>query len=168
MAAPQNLNPAVVPTWIFTPTPNAAATLRIVNNGGYTVYIGGSNVSPFNGFPVPPYCRPVEIQNVNISGSLYACSQVYTTATSTTLTATAIPAGATSFTVTSTALTAATLPAALVLGNGTGQEVVSMTALTSNTIASLSTKTLYDHAASATVSTATVWPSNISVFAGVV
>lgn len=160
---PQNLNPTVTPNWIFTPTPNAPATLRISNNSGNFVYLGGSNVSQFNGFPLPPNSKPIEIQNVNITGSLYACSGVFQSGTAP-VTNAALAAGVTTFTVTTTGLAAG--PA--ILGNGTAQEVVNIASVASSTVVTLSVATLMDHVTAATVATAVARPANITVYAGVV
>ena len=148
---------------MFTPTPNAAATCRISNNGGYTVYIGGSNVSPFNGFALPPGCRPVELQNCPLT--VWTCSNVFQSGVTKVTNAAALPAGVTALSVTTSGL--AVGPAILGFG-GTGQEVVNITTVTSNTALTLSTPTLYDHGASCTIATAVAQPSNITVTAGVV
>jgi hypothetical protein len=159
---PQNLNPAVTPTWVFTPTPLAAATVRIANNGTSTVYLGGVNVSPFNGFPLPPGCRPVELQNCPFT--IYTCSNAFGTGATKVVNANALPAGTTTFTVTTSGLAAGPL----ILGNVGAQEVVNIASVASSTVITLSTGTLYDHVASATVQTAVAQPTNITVTAGVV
>lgn len=157
---PQNLNPAITPTWVFTPTPNAPATVRISNNSGNIVYVGGSNVSQFNGLPIPPNSRPIELQN--ITGQLYAASQVFAAGTVVTVPL-AIAAGATSLTAASSTL--ATGP--FIFGNSTGQEVVFGT-ISSNSVVTFANATLYDHAAGSTLATAIARPANITVTAGVV
>jgi hypothetical protein len=160
----QVVNPTTIPNWVFTPTPNAPSSVRFYNLGSTTVYVGQSNVSPFNGFPIPPGNRPVEFQNA--SSTLYACSNVVPGATSNTLSATALAAGATSFTVGST--TGMAVGTSLIIGNtGKGQEVA-VVAGTTATAVTVSTGLLYDHAASVTVSTAVVQQGQLRVTAGVV
>ena len=158
---PNNVNPLVTPTWVFTPTPLAAATVRISNNSGNTVYIGGSNVSQFNGLPLPPGNRPVELQNCPFT--LYTCSGVFGSGTAP-VTNAALAAGVTTFTVTTTGLAAG--PA--ILGNGTAQEVVNIASIASSTVVTLSVATLMDHVTAATVATAVARPASITVTAGVV
>ena len=70
----QSVNPAVTPTWVFSPLSNKVSTLRLTNTGPYTVWAGGANVSQFNGFPVPPGSKPLELQNVG--STVYTCSNV--------------------------------------------------------------------------------------------
>lgn len=152
----------VTPTVVFTPTPNAAATVRIANNGSYTAYFGGPNVSPFNGFPLPPGCRPIELQNCPFT--VYTCANAFGTGATKVVNANALPAGTTSFTVTTSGLAAGPL----LLGNVGSQEVVNIASVASSTVITLSNATLYDHVASATVQTAVLQPVSITVQAGVV
>lgn len=160
----QHVNPAATPTWVFTPTPNAPSSVRFYNEGNVTVYVGQANVSPYNGLPIPPGNRPVEFQNA--LSTLYACSSAVAGASVTTLSAAVVAAGASSFTVTTTAGFIA--GSSLILGNsGKGQEIVSV-ASTTATVVTLNGTTLYDHAASSTVSTAVVVPGQLRVTAGVV
>jgi hypothetical protein len=160
----QHVNPNPIPTWVFTPTPNAPSSVRFYNEGSNVVYVGQLNVTPYNGLPIPPGNRPVEFQNANIT--LYACSNVTPGTVSNTLTAVALAAGATSFTVGSTTGMAA--GTTLILGNtGKGQEVVTVAGTTATAV-TVSTGLLYDHAASVTVSTAVVLPGQLRVTAGVV
>lgn len=159
----QHVNPSVTPTWIFTPTPNAPATVRLINEGSNTVYVGQSNVSPFNGFPIPPNSKPFQLQNVLTT--LYACSGVTANAASSTLNG-AVAAGSTVLTL----VTAASfvVGSTAVIGNtGKGQEVATVTGTTATAL-TLSTATLYDHATGVTVATGTVVPTQLRVTAGVV
>lgn len=157
---PQNLTPAVTPTWVFTPTPGVTASVRISNNGGNTVYLGGPNVSPFNGLPLPPGCRPVELQNCPFT--VYTCAGVSGQGTTKVVNANALPAGTTTFTVTTTGLVAGPL----ILGNLGSQEVVNIASIASSTVITLSNATLYDHTVSATVQTAVAQSSSLTVSAG--
>lgn len=160
----QHVNPAATPTWVFTPTTGAPSSVRFYNEGSGTVYVGQANVSPYNGLPIIPGNRPVEFQNVTTS--LYACSAAGAGTSVTTLSAAVVAAGATTFTVATTAGFVA--GSQLILGNsGKGQEIVSV-ASTTATVVTLNGTTLYDHAASSTVSTAAVIPGQLRVTAGVV
>ena len=160
----QHVNTNPIPTWIFTPTPNAPSTVRLYNEGSNIIWVGQSPVTPFNGFPIPAGSRPVEFQNATTT--LYACSNVAPGTVSNTLTAVALAAGATSFTLGSTA----NMPAGttLIIGNtGKGQEVATVAGTTATAV-TVSTGLLYDHAASSTVTTAVVYPGQLRVSAGVV
>ena len=159
---PINTVSTVQPSVVFTPTPGAAATVRISNNGNSTVYLGGANVSPFNGFPLPVGCRPIELQNCPFT--VYTCANVFGTGATKVVNANALPAGTTTFTVTTSGLAAGPL----ILGNVGSQEVVNIASVASSTVITLSNATLYDHVASATVQTAVLQSSGITVSAGVV
>lgn len=159
---PVNTVPTVTPALVFTPTPGVAATCRISNNGTNTVYIGGANVSPFNGIPLAPGNRPIELQNCPFT--IYTCSNVQGTGATKVVNANALPAGTTTFTVTTSGLAAGPL----ILGNVGAQEVVNIASIASSTVLTLSNATLYDHVASSTVQTAVAFPSNVTVSAGVV
>jgi hypothetical protein len=158
---PLNYNPAVTPTQVYTPTPNAAATCRIINNGGSTVWVGGANVSKFNGLPLAPGNRPIELQNCPTA--VYAAADVSASGAAA-VTNAALAAGVTTFTVTTTGLAAG--PA--ILGNAGAQEVINIASVASSTVLTLSNATLQDHVTAATVATAVARVSNVTVFAGVV
>lgn len=159
----QHVNPAVTPTWIFTPTPNAPATVRLDNEGTNTVYVGQANVSPFNGFPLPPNSKPFQMQGVTTT--LYACSGVIAGTGTSTLNG-AVAAGSTVLTLV-TAASFVVGSTAIIGNSGKGQEVATVTGTTATAL-TLSTATLYDHATGVTVSTATVVPTQLRVTAGVV
>lgn len=162
---PVSTVPTATPALVFTPTPNATASVRITNQGGVPVYLGGANVSQFNGLPLLAGNRPVDLQNINTN--VYLAAGVSASGPAVVTTATALPAGATAFTVTTTGLTANTTPFYAILGNGTGQEVIQITAITSNTVIT-SSATLYDHVVSVTVATAVSRAAPVVVQAGVV
>ena len=163
---PNNVSATPVPLLVFTPTPSVPATCRFYNPGSATIYIGGANVSPFNGLPILPGNRPLELQNVNVN--LYACSGVNSIGATGTLTG-AAPAGVTLLTVATAGVTAGTY---IRVGSGTGMEylfVSSVTGASTPWSATTSTATLYDHAASVTVATNVVAAAGpLSVSAGVV
>jgi len=164
-----NVNPAVTPTVIFSPTPNASATLRVSNNSGYVAYLGGVNVSQFNGFPLPPGNRPVELANCPFT--VYSCSPVTNIGQVATTTITsAVNAGHTALTNSGTFSSSFTAAGTIiVLGNTGNQEVLTVVgAPNPATSLTVSTLTLYDHASGVTVSTATMQPVNITATAGVV
>lgn len=163
----QSLNPAVTPTWVFSPVPNVVNTLRLANIGRNTVWVGGVNVSQFNGIPLPAGSRPVEIQN--IGNTVYTCSGVTPTSTGYTLAASALPAGSTAFT-TSASVATIVAGSVVLLGAGGSQEVVvvSATGGSTTTTFTLSTATLYDHVASSPATLATAAYGQVRVTAGVV
>jgi hypothetical protein len=159
------VNATPVAAVAFVPNPSATATVRFANLGNGTMYVGGIGVTPFNGLPVPPGNRPVELQN--ISGTLYTCCGVNSVASTGTLSA-ANAAGATSWTVATAAPTVSTY---IRVGNGNSAEYLYVTAVTGAVTpwtATTSTASIYDHASGATVATvvsAQLGP--ISVQAGV-
>lgn len=165
---PQALAPAVTPTWVFTPTPGAIpATLRIQNLGTSTVYVGGVNVSQFNGLPIAPGNRPLELQNCPFT--VYTCSGVSPTATGYTLAASALAAGSSAFT-TSASVASLVAGSVVILGASGSQEVVSVSATggATTTTFTLATNTLYDHVASSPATLATTVIGRVQVQAGVV
>lgn len=163
----QSVTPAVTPTWVFTPLSKQVNTLRLSNTGPYTVWAGGVNVSQFNGFPIPPGSKPLELQNVGYT--VYTCSNVSPTATGYTLAAAALPAGATAFTV-SASVSTIVAGSVVLLGAGGSQEVVSVSATggATTTTFTISTSTLYDHVASSPATLATAQLGQVRVSPGVV
>lgn len=155
----QHVNLAATPTWIFTPTPNAPATVRLVNEGSSLLWVGTAAVAPGNGLPLYPNTR-VELPVAN--QTLYACSGYQATTVSTTLSST--------FTAGTTAFSVATLPAigaTVVIGNKSGTEVLTV-AGTAAGVFTAATASLYDHTAGSTVSTVTSIIGQLRVNAGVV
>jgi len=163
----QSVNPAVTPTWVFSPVSKQNTTLRLTNTGPWVVWAGGVNVSPFNGFPVPPNAKPVELQNVGYT--VYTCSNAVVGTTGYTMSAAALAAGSTVLT-TSASVSTIAAGQVLVIGAGGSQEVVSVTATggATTTTFTLATATLYDHVASSPVTAATAQLGQIRVTAGVV
>ena len=163
----QSVNPAVTPTWVFSPLSNKVSTLQLTNTGPFTVWAGGANVSQFNGFPVPPGSKPLVLQNVG--STVYTCSNVSLTATGYTLAASALPAGSSAFTVSASVSTLAA-GSVVVLGAGGSQEVVSVSATggATTTTFTLATATLYDHVASSPATLATAQYGQVRVTPGVV
>jgi hypothetical protein len=163
----QTVNPGVTPTWVFSPVSAQNTTLRLLNTGSSVVWAGGVNVSPFNGFPIPPGSRPVQLQNVGYT--VYTCANVTPDGAGHTLAASALPAGSTAFTV-SASVSTITAGTVVLLGAAGSQEVVSVKATggATTTTFTLATATLYDHVASSPATLATAQAGQIRVTAGVV
>jgi hypothetical protein len=149
--SPVVATPVPVAALVFTPTPAVQASVRIYNPGPGTVYVGGANVQPNNGFPVLPGNRPIELQNIGVS--LYACCGVNATA-ALGIVAAATAAGVTALTVPTVAPTAGTY---IAYGNGTNVEYLlagTVTgAVTPWTVQTSATR--FDHAANSTAATVT-------------
>jgi hypothetical protein len=160
----QHVNTAPVPTWVFTPTPSVSSTLRLFNEGTQIVYVGGINVSPFNGLALYPGARPLELQNTN--QTVYTCSNVLPTATGYTMSAAALNAGSTVVTLSTAETLAVGVP--VLLGAGGSQEVVVTAGASATAAFTVTTATLYDHKASSLVTVATSTPGQLRVTAGVV
>lgn len=147
--SPVVATPTPVAALVFTPTPTVQASVRIANPGPGTVYVGGANVQPNNGFPILPGNRPIELQNINVS--LYACCGVNAVGAPGTV-ATATAAGTTSLTVATVSPTVGTY---MLYGNGTSVEYVSVTAVSgaSTPWTATTSATRFDHAANSTAAT---------------
>jgi len=165
----QTVAPAVTPTWVFTPTPGTQSSARFYNYGNINpVYIGGSAVTQFNGLPLYPGNRPIELQNMNVT--MYVCSGAARGAASGTLTASATTAGTTTVTLT------AIVPAALAAGttvmigstaNTSSMDVNVVNSTTASSAITFLSPLLYDHAASTVVYAATPNTGSVRVTAGV-
>jgi hypothetical protein len=163
----QHVNTTVVPAWVFSPNPVGGATLRLYNEGTQLVFVGGANVTPFNGLPIYPNAKPVELQN--ISGTVYTCSNSFVganTAAATMGTTTGIgTVGTTKLTVT-TINTFMTGGVTLQLGTGSNTEFV-VIASTATTVVTLSNPTLYYHPVGDVMTIATTTIGQLRVTAGV-
>lgn len=164
----QSLAPAVTPTWVFTPTPNVKSPSIRLWNPSYSqpVYIGGPNVTQFNGLPLYPSNRPVEFQNMPTS--IYVCSGATRGAASGTL-------GSASTAGTTTVTLAAAVPAALAAGttvmigstvNTSSMDVNVVATTTASSALTFASPLLYDHATSTVVYAATANIGSISVVQG--
>ena len=153
----QSLAPAVTPTWVFTPTPNVKSPSIRIWNPGYSqpVYVGGANVTQFNGLPIYPSNRPVEFQNMPTS--IYVCSGATRGAASGTL-------GSASTAGTTTVTLAAAVPAGLAAGttvmigstvNTSSMDVNVVATTTASSALTFASPLLYDHATSTVVYAAT-------------
>ena len=140
------------------------STLTVTNNGTTPVYVGGVNVSQFNGVGVPP---GTSLHMQSVTAATYAASPVALTGTNYTTSSSALSAGATVVTL-AAAQTFATSGQYFVIGSGNALEVVQASTGFTGSSFTLSTATLYDHRASCTVSTATLVPGQLTFLAGVV
>lgn len=167
---PNNVNPAVTPTWVFTPTPNAPATVRISNPGRYPVYVGGSQVTQNNGIQIPAGSRPIEMQNV--TQTMYALSPVVASSAvaAGTMSASATTVGTTAITLTATVPTSLAAGTTIIVGStvGTGWEAQVVNSTTASSQITFANPLVQDHAASGVIYTASYLQGQVSVTAGVV
>ena len=165
---PQSVNPAVTPTWVFTPTPNVPATVRISNTSRYPVYVGGSQMTQNNSFAIPPGSRPVEMQNV--TQTLYALSPVQNPVIAGTMSASAVTVGTTAITLTAAVPASLAAGAVCIIGStvGTGWEAQVVNSTTASSQITFANPLVQDHVASGVIYTATAQLGQVSVAAGVV
>lgn len=162
----QQISPLPVPTWIFTPTPGVAGpSVRVYNQGSSVVFVGGANVSPFNGLPIYPGNKPTEF--ANMPQTLWTCANAVPAGGSSTLSAAAVAAGSTTFTTAAAPNAGLSAGATFILGTAPAQEVLTVASTSASSVITTTTKSLYDHAASSPLSVATVYVSPIRVTAGV-
>lgn len=166
----QSVNPAVTPTWVFTPTPNVPATVRLANTSSKPVYVGGAGVTIYNGMLVPPGSRPVEMQNV--TQTLYAISGINGgLAAAGTMTSTAVTAASTQVTLTAAVPAGLAAGTTFVLGNTvntSGAEVLVVNTTTASSVVTFTTGCLLDHAGGSVLYPTTAAYGQIRVTAGVV
>jgi hypothetical protein len=159
-------NPAITPTWVFTPNTSAAATVQFVNIGRNPVYVGGSQVTQNTGLPVPPGGQPVRI--IGATGQLYALSGVTGLAVAATMSSSAVTAGTTAITLTTTVPTGlaagTTIAVGSTLGSWEAQVVATTTASSQITFANA---LVQDHAGSLIIYTATAALGQVRVERGV-
>jgi hypothetical protein len=165
---PQSVNPAVTPTWVFTPTPNAPATVRLSNTGRYPVYVGGSQVTQNNGILIPPGSKPVEMQNV--TQTLYALSPVQSPVIAATMSSSAVTVGTTAITLTAAVPAALAAGATIIVGStvGTGWEAQVVNSTTASSQITFANPLVQDHVGSGVIYTATPQYGQVGVTAGVV
>jgi hypothetical protein len=161
----QHVNLGPTPTWIFTANTSASNTLKVLNEGLNTFYVGGSAVTPATGTPVAPGSKT---ELINVTQTLYGCSNVIG-ASSVSTTAAVISAGSTAFT---TATSVSTIVAGSIVLIGTGASAepgsVKSTGGATTTTFTLATATNLDHAAASPVSLATMFIGQARVTQGVV
>jgi len=162
---PNLVNPAVTPTWAFTPNSSAANTVRVVNTGRNVVYVGGSQVTQSTGMPIQPGGKPVDLA---AGSALYALAPVTGLAVAATMSSSAVTAGTTAITLAATVPTALAAGTTIAVGNTAGsweaQVVASTTASSQITFANA---LVQDHAGSQVIYTATALPAQVQVVAGV-
>jgi hypothetical protein len=163
----QSVNPAVTPTWIFTPVSNVSNNLRLTNTGRYPVYVGASQMTQNNSLLLPPGSRSVEMNNV--TQTLYALAGVGLPVVAATMSASAVTVGTTAITL------SAAVPAGLAAGTtiivgstaGAGWEAQVVNSTTSSSQITFANALVQDHAGSGIIYTATILPGQLRVTAGV-
>jgi hypothetical protein len=166
----QHVNPAVTPTWIFTPntTAGVASTLRLYNEGRYPVYIGTSGLDQPGGIAIPPSSKAVNLQNV--TQTLYAVSGVVIGAVAGTMSASPVTAGSTAITLATTAPTSLAAGTTIIVGStaGTGWEAQVVNSTTASSQLTFANPLVNDHTSSSPVYLATAQPGQLRVTAGVI
>jgi hypothetical protein len=164
----QTLNPTPVPQQVFTPVAGLANTLRLYNQGSSPVFIGGANVSPFNGLPVYPGNRPVEFSNMG--STIYTCSNVQAVTVASGTITSASTAGQNSFVAAASVPTSGfSVGQTFVIGKAGSQEVLTVNTVSASfTTIGTTTNAVYAHEATAPLFTVTVFPSQLRVTAGIV
>lgn len=166
----QSVNPALTPTWVFTPPPGVIATVRFFNTGRNPVYVGGSQVTQNNGLLVPPGSRAVEMQNV--TQTLYALSPVVASSAvaAGTMSASSVTVGTTAITLTTAVPGSLAAGTTVIVGStaGAGWEVQVVNSTTASSQITFANPLVQDHVASGVIYTATAQLGQIRVTAGVV
>jgi hypothetical protein len=158
---PNVVNPAVTPTWAFTPNTSATATVRFSNTGRNPVYLGGPGVTQYTGFPLLPGGKSLEL--IGATQALYAASSVTAPAVQGTV-------GSTAITLTAAVPSGLSAGTYVLIGNtvNTGgcqaQLVASTTASSQITFANA---LVLDVANGDVVYSATFQPAQVQVVAGV-
>lgn len=164
----QHINPAVTPTWVFTPTPNAPATVIFYNEGRNPVYLGTSGINQPDAFALPPGGKPIKL--INVTQTMYAASGVSVGAQAGTMTASPVTAGSTAITLTGTVPSNLAAGTTIVIGNtaGTGWEAQIVNATSASSQLTFTSALVNDHTSSSPVYLATALPAQLHVTAGVV
>ena len=164
----QSVNPAVTPTWVFTPVTGQNTTIRLYNTGRTPVYAGGSQVTQNNGLLIPPGSRPVEMQNV--TQTVYTLSPVLVGSAAGTMSASAVTVGTTAITLTTAVPASLAAGTTIVVGStvGTGWEAQVVNSTTASSQITFANPLVQDHVASGVIYTATAQLGQISVIAGVI
>src|SRR5690349_7181447 len=147
------VNPAVTPTWAFTPNTVASNTIRVVNTGRNVVYVGGSQVTKKNG----------------LTGSLYALSGVGGLVVAGTMSSSAVTVGTTAITLTATVPTSMAAGAVVVVGStaGAGWEAQVVASTTASSQITFANPLVQDHVGSGVVYTANAAYGQVQIVAGV-
>ena len=168
--SPNVVNPAVTPTWAFTPPSSVTATIRLFNTGRTPVYAGGSQVTQNNGLLIPPGSKPVEMQN--ITQTVYVLSPIVASSVvaAGTMSASSVTAGTTAITLTTAVPASLAAGTVIVVGStaGTGWEAQVVNSTTASSQITFANPLVQDHVASGVIYTATAQYGQISVIGGVV
>jgi hypothetical protein len=164
---PNLVNPAVTPTWAFTPNTYATNTIRVLNTGRNVVYVGGAQVTQNNGLPVIPGARPLELNGV--TGSLYALSGVTGPVAAGTMSSSAVTVGTTAITLTTTVPTSLAAGTTIIVGStvGAGWEAQVVNSTTASSQITFANPLVQDHVGSGVIYTATAAPGQVQIVAGV-
>jgi len=129
---------SAAPTRIYNPGSQGTPHAVIYNAGTATIYLGGVNVSPATGFPLPPTGK---ITIANAQTALYAAAGGAVTSGSLTLGA-ALVAGSTS--LSASAITGIVVGQPLSIGN-TSTEVVTVTSTSTSKVVTFTPATGFYH-----------------------
>ncbi len=162
----QHVNPAVTPTWIFTPVTGQTNTIRLYNEGLNTVYVGPSGVDQPAGMAIRPGNKPVVLQNVQ--QTLYALSGVTVGAQAGTASASAFTAGSTAITLSAAVPAGLAAGTTIVVGStaGTGWEAQVVASTTASSQITFANPLVNDHVGSSPIYAATAQPGQLRVTAG--
>lgn len=161
-------NPAVTPTWVFTPNTSAASTVQFINIGRYPVYVGGSQVTQNSGLPIPPgTTKPVRF--IGVTTQMYALSGVVAGSAAGTMSSSAVTVGTTAITLTATVPTSLAAGTTIIVGStvGTGWEAQVVNSTTASSQITFANPLVQDHAGSGVIYTATALPAQVRVERGV-
>ena len=161
------VNPAVTPTWVFTPNSSAPSNVTFYNNGRNTVYVGGSQVTQNSGVPVRPGGKPLELTGV--TATLYALSSVTNPVVAATMSSSAVTVGTTAITLATTVPTALAAGAVIIVGStaGTGWEAQVVNTTNASSQITFANPLVQDHVGSSVIYTATAQPAQVTVVPGV-
>ena len=166
----QSINPAVTPTWAFTPNTAATSVVRFSNTGRNTVYIGQSQMTQNNSLPLPPGGKSLEM--IGVTQTLYALSPVVpgSSVAAGTMSSSGTTVGTTAITLTTTVPTSLAAGTTIVVGatTGTGWEATVVNSTTASSQITFANPLVQDHVASGVIYTATAQIGQLSVIAGVV
>lgn len=161
------VNPAVTPTWVFTPNSSAPSNVTFYNNGRNTVYVGGSQVTQNSGVPVRPGGKPLELTGV--TATLYVLSSVTNPVVAATMSSSAVTVGTTAITLATTVPTALAAGAVIIVGStaGTGWEAQVVNTTNASSQITFANPLVQDHVGSGVIYTATAQPAQVTVVPGV-
>ncbi len=162
------VNPAVTPTWVFTPNSSAPSNVTFYNNGRNTVYVGGSQVTQNSGVPVRPGGKPLELTGV--TGNLYALSSVTPGSAAGTMASSAVTVGTTAITLTTAVPASLAAGTTIIVGYstaGTGWEATVVNSTTASSQITFANPLVQDHVGSGVIYTATAQYAQVTVVPGV-